>query len=81
LSYDDLPLKIYEARFDNNNVTRTIGELFIRDKKLLLQVKGGQIEVLKLQKSGKKIIDARSFINGEKHKLPTILKGYIDAEI
>ena len=81
LSYDDLPLKIYEAHFDNNNVTRTIGELFIRDKKLLLQVKGGQIEVLKLQKSGKKIIDARSFINGEKHKLPTILKGYIDAEI
>lgn len=79
LSYFDAPLKIYEARLSNNNTNRTLGELFIEDKKLLLQVKDAQIEVLRLQKSGKKIIDAKSFINGERSKLPTLLKGYTDA--
>ncbi len=81
LSYDSLPLKIYEARLENNRVERAIGELFTNDKRLLLQVKGGQIEILQLQKSGKKIVDAKSFINGEQSKLPTLLKGYTDAEV
>ncbi len=68
-------LKLYDARFLNNKVNKPVGTLFIDDENnLVIQLKDGQIKVLTLQKSGKNIIEAKSFINGEKQKLPTILK-------
>lgn len=81
LSYEKTPLKIYKARFVNSDTNRPLGELFISEKRLLLQVKGGQIQLLSLQKSGKKIVDAQSFINGEQNRLPCVLKGYTDADL
>ncbi len=75
VSYFNETLKIYAARLLNKKVNKPIGTLFIDDQhNLVMQLKDGQIKVLKLQKSGKKIVDAKSFINGERQKLPTILK-------
>lgn len=74
LLYEGTPLKLYDAEIYNHLTTRTLGELFIEDGQLLLQVKDGQIKLNILHKSGKNRVDARSFINGEKHKLPVILK-------
>ncbi len=68
-------LKIYEARIANFREEVAVGTLFVNEKNLLtLQVRGGQLTLLTLQKSGKKRVDARSFLNGERPKLPTILK-------
>lgn len=73
--YNNELLKIYEASLFNNEEDEEIGTLFISPQsELILQVKGGQIKIMTLQKSGKSKVDARSFINGEKAKLPTILK-------
>lgn len=73
--YNNELLKIYEASLFNNEEDEEIGTLFISSQsELILQVKGGQIKIMTLQKSGKSKVDARSFINGEKAKLPTILK-------
>ena len=68
------PLKIYEARIANFRQEVEVGTLFIKDNNLMLQLKGGQLTLKVLQKSGKKQVDAKSFINGERQKLPTILK-------
>lgn len=43
-----------------------IGKLESLDKKLLLQLKDGRIEILKIQKEGKAKMDASSFLNGVK---------------
>lgn len=73
--YNNELLKIYEASLFNSEEDEEIGTLFISPQsELILQVKGGQIKIMTLQKSGKSKVDARSFINGEKAKLPTILK-------
>ena len=73
--YNNELLKIYEASLYNNQEDKVSGTLFISSQsELILQVKGGQIKIMTLQKSGKSKVDARSFINGEKAKLPTILK-------
>ena len=74
LRYEETSLKLYEAEVYNNLMVRPLGELFIDGHFLVLQLKDGQIKLNFLQKSGKNRVDARSFINGDKHKLPVILK-------
>lgn len=73
--YFDEVLKIYEAKLFNHEVNKPLGTLFINEQNaLILQLIDGQLMILKLQKSGKNVIDALSFINGERQKLPTVLK-------
>ena len=74
VGYLDTTLKIFEAEFFNSLEDHHIGELFIENNYLLVQVIGGQISLRSIQKSGKNIVDAKSFINGERSKLPVILK-------
>ena len=56
-------------------VSHQIGEIVEANKKrLLLQLKNGQIALLKVQKQGKSKMDYKSFINGENKILGSILK-------
>ncbi len=66
----DGKLKIYKAKKYSLDTNHEIGEIISMDKKgFLLQVKGGVISLLEVQKEGKKRMDASSFINGNKHLL------------
>lgn len=76
VTYADTLLKIHEAVKLNEDVKAEIGTLFISDNNLVLQLLDGQIVIKSLQKAGKKVIDAKSFINGEQANLPVVLKGY-----
>lgn len=74
VTYRDAPLKIFAAEVFNNLEKYEPGTLFVSGDKLLLQLKGGQLSLTSVQKSGKNIVDARSFLNGEKNYLPILLK-------
>ena len=75
LLYNDLVFKIFDARIENDIVSHQIGEIVEANKKrLLLQLKNGQIALLKVQKQGKSKMDYKSFINGENKILGSILK-------
>jgi methionyl-tRNA formyltransferase len=66
-------LKIYKARVANNDVTGKLGEIVEANKHLLIQLQDGQVEILDLQLQGKKRMDARSFLNGQRNLLGAIL--------
>ena len=62
LLYNDLVFKIFDARIENDIVSHQIGEIVEANKKrLLLQLKNGQIALLKVQKQGKSKMDYKSF--------------------
>lgn len=62
---DDVKIKIFKAQIISNEITHRIGEIISADKSgLLIQLKGGVLKVLELQKEGKNRIDYKSFING-----------------
>lgn len=71
--YENTPLKIYKAQYYSDETIHPLGHLFELNNMLLLQVKGGIISLLLVQKSGKNIIDAKSFLNGERRKLPQLI--------
>lgn len=71
--YNGEMLKIYKANYKNNHVNKPLGQVFYEDKNLLLQANDGQISLLMLQKSGKKVMDALSFYNGEKQNFPLMV--------
>lgn len=71
--YRGAPLKIFSAAIFNHEVEHEIGKMFVKEDKLLLQLQGGQLALTKIQKSGKNVVDARSFLNGEQNNLPLIL--------
>lgn len=76
VTYNNTLLKIHDAIKLNDDVSKTVGSLFISEGELILQLLDGQIAIKTLQKAGKKVIDAKSFINGEQTHLPVVLKGY-----
>ena len=75
LLYNNLVFKILEAKAINDNVSHQVGEIVEASKNgLILQLKDGQIALLKVQKQGKSKMDYKSFINGESKILGSILK-------
>lgn len=57
-------IKIYRAKKINDLVTFPIGEIVKAKKELIFQAKDGQIAILELQRPGKKMMSAESFLNG-----------------
>lgn len=76
LILDNQPFKIFKARvkeYVDNNVA--LGTIVNADKKgLIIKVNGGEVYLDEVQKAGKKKIDYKSFVNGEKNILGVILK-------
>lgn len=63
-------LKIYLAEVINDLVTAEVGTIVKADKHgLHLQCKDGQIAIYELQKEGKRVVDYKSFVNGERDLL------------
>lgn len=58
------PLKIYSAKVVD--VNGEVGEVLESQKRLVVACKTGSIEILSLQKAGGKVMDARSFLLGNK---------------
>lgn len=75
LYLDDLKFKIYKAKILNELENGQIGEIIEADKNgLILQCKSGQLQLLDVQKEGKKRMDYKSFINGNQNLKGIILK-------
>ena len=65
---DNLKIKILKAKVYNDIVTDEIGKIIKADKNgLIFQAINGQISILELQKEGKKVMDYKSFINGNQN--------------
>ena len=61
---EDKKLKVFKAKIVNEN-SGNIGEIVRADKGgLIVQLKGGQLSLLELQKEGKNRMDYKSFLNG-----------------
>jgi len=64
---DNNVLKVYQASVVDNDSLGNIGEIVQADKNgFIVQTGKGKISFLQVQKQGKKKMDYRSFINGEK---------------
>ena len=75
LYLDDMKFKIYKAKIVNDLIQGEIGEIIKADKTgLTLQCKDGQLNLLEVQKEGKKRMDYKSFINGNQNLKGKILK-------
>ena len=71
---DNQILKIYKAKVVDFP-TSEVGEIVKADKNgLYISTGNGVIAVLELQKQGKKMMDYKSFINGEKNLLGKVVK-------
>ncbi len=67
---EDKKLKVYKAEVVNNSEDHEVGEIVQADKRgLVVQLKGGQLSILELQKEGKNRMDYKSFINGNQNLL------------
>ncbi|MDY4848852.1 MAG: methionyl-tRNA formyltransferase [Bacilli bacterium] len=72
---DNQKLKVFKAKIISNEVTNKIGEIIKADKHgLVVQLNGGQLTLLELQKEGKKKMDYKSFVNGNQNLLGKILQ-------
>ena len=61
---EDKKLKVFKAKIVNEN-EGNVGEIVRADKGgLVVQLKGGQLALLELQKEGKNRMDYKSFLNG-----------------
>ena len=68
-------LKIFKAKYINEEFPGSIGEIVKADKfGLYIKVVDGVLSILELQKEGKKRMDYRSFINGNQNLLHSIVK-------
>jgi methionyl-tRNA formyltransferase len=65
---DGFEWKILTASVISNVDQRPIGHLSLDNKKLIVQAKGGELEISEVQLEGKKRMNAREFINGYKIK-------------
>ncbi len=63
-TYNGVVIKLYTAKEVDG--FGEAGEVLVSDKKLIIACKTGAIEVLTLQKAGGKVMDARSFLLGNK---------------
>ena len=72
---NDQKLKIFKAKYLNEEFAGDIGEIVKADKfGLYIKVVDGVLSILELQKEGKKRMDYRSFINGNQNLLHNIVK-------
>ena len=70
---DDLVFKIYKAEVVEG--TGNVGEIIMANKNgLVVACAKGALRLLEVQKQGKKKMDYKSFINGEKDLLGKVLK-------
>ena len=63
---NDLKFKIFKAHKISDEITSEVGTLII-NKRTILQLVDGQIELDEVQLEGKKKMDGRSFANGPHH--------------
>lgn len=64
----DKKLKILECKNYSDDIETDVGKFIKKSKSVLvLQLAFGQVEVLKLQKESKNIVDSKSFMNGERN--------------
>ena len=61
---DGQPLKIWETRRTDASFDAPAGSLRVADGRLLLKCGDGVLEILSLQASGKKRMDAATFVRG-----------------
>ena len=62
---DGKKLKVFKAMVLNNEEVTEVGTIVQADKRgLVVQLKGGQLSLLELQKEGKNRMDYKSFLNG-----------------
>ena len=62
---DEKKLKVYKAKILNDEGGHTVGEIVKADKNgFVVQLRGGQLALLEVQKEGKNRMDYKSFING-----------------
>jgi len=65
---DHLEWKIFKTAIYSQTEGRQPGTLSIENKRLIAQAKGGELEILEVQLTGKKKMTAKDFINGYKIK-------------
>ncbi len=62
---EDKKLKVFKAKIINEIENHPVGEIIQADKNgLVVQLKGGQLSLLIIQKEGKNKMDYKSFLNG-----------------
>lgn len=62
-------IKIYDAIFHKSSNNNRFGEMFVLNKnKLMIEVKDGLLEIIKIKIEGKKTVSGFDFINGMKEK-------------
>ncbi len=62
---DGKKLKVYKSKVMNHDVTAEVGTIVQADKHgFLVQLNGGQLALLEVQKEGKNKMDYKSFLNG-----------------
>ena len=62
---DGKKLKVYKSQVLNNEVTAEVGTIVQADKRgFVVQLNGGQLALLEVQKEGKNKMDYKSFLNG-----------------
>ncbi len=67
LFLNDEILKIYQAEYYSDKVESEVGKIVLaKKKKIILQLSKGQVNLLELQKPGKKMMDSNNFNNGNK---------------
>lgn len=59
-------LKIYKCELYSDEHIGELGQIFIKNKKVLLQLSDGLVSLLILQKPGKKVLNAIDFLNGSR---------------
>ena len=75
LYLDDEKLKIYKAKIVSDELLGEVGQIVRADKLgLYLQTRNGILNLLEVQKEGKKRMDYKSFINGNQNLKGKILK-------
>lgn len=75
LFWNEELLKIYEAKIENDDVTSSVGTIVLaKKKKILLQLKDGQVNLTLLQRPGKKRMTASDFNNGVHNLEGSLLK-------
>ena len=75
LLLNDEKFKIYKSKIYSNKVVGQVGQIVKADKNgLLLQCKDGLLNLLEVQKQGKKRLDYKSFVNGNQDILNKLLK-------
>jgi len=73
--FNDTILKIYETEPYDNSTSFPLGKVILAKKKLIvIQVAEGTVKIIRLQKPGKRIVNAMDFNNGTRDFEGAILK-------